>query len=536
MWSALALQACSTEAPADGSLTSGGTMMPPPTATSGQAAPAPNAAGSSGAAPGAAGVSGASRMSSSASGASALTAGTAAPSGGDVTTPMPDMDTDGIPDTMDNCPKKANADQADGDGDKIGDACDNCAKIKNENQLDTNGDGMGDACACATPPVTCTNGMAGPFPCSGVDLLGRVSLADLGGRSGNAIWAGVESAHNREIAVVGLDNGTAFVDVSSPSCPLVLGNLPSTTSRSVSRDVKVLGDYALVVAEIQNHGMQVFDMRTLGTTAGKAMLTPLVTYKGTSEAPISNAHNIVVHEATKMIYLVGSRSCKGGLHQVDFSDPKNPKFVSCGTNDVYVHDAMCVMYNGPDKTYAEKELCITFNGEDGISIVDMTNRMAPKKISTFTYTGASYTHQGWFTQDQRYLVVDDELDESRAGNATRTYLFDLNDLDKPVPMESYTAKTKATDHNLYILGHYAYQANYTAGLRILDLHAVASAKMTEVAFFDTLPSSDASDMRGAWTAYPYLKSGIVVMHTTESGMFIMQPQAGVLMNDKPTVP
>lgn len=447
------------------------------------------------------------------------------------------MDTDGVPDTTDNCPKKANADQADGDGDKVGDACDNCAKIKNETQADANGDGMGDACgSCANPPVTCANGMSGPYPCKGVDMLARVSNTDLGGRSGNAIWAGVESEKKREIVVAGLDNGTAFVDVTNPGCPLVLGHLPSTSGRSVSRDVKVLGDYALVVAEIQNHGMQVFDMRTLGTAASKAVLMPGTTYTGTSSAPISNAHNIVVHEATKMIYLVGSRSCRGGLHMVDFANPMQPKFVGCGTNDVYIHDAMCVIYKGPDKTYDGKELCINFNGQDGITIMDMTDRMAPKKISNFTYTGASYTHQGWFTADQRYLLVDDELDESRAGNATRTYLFDLNDLDKPVAMPPYTASTKSTDHNLYILGQYAYLANYTAGLRILDLREVAGAKLSEVAFFDSLPASDAADMRGAWTAYPYLPSGVVVMQTTESGLFILKAQAGVLVGDKPTTP
>jgi choice-of-anchor B domain-containing protein len=191
-----------------------------------------------------------------------------------------------------------------------------------------------------------------------------------------------------------------------------------------------------------------------------------------------------------------------------------------------------LIYKGPDKTYEGKELCINFNGQDGIAVVDVTDRAAPKKISGFTYTGASYTHQGWFTADQRYLVVDDELDEQRGGMGTRTYLFDLNDLDKPVPMETYTAQTKSTDHNLYIRGQYAFQANYTAGLRILDLRMVATGKMSEVAFFDTIPSSDAADMRGAWTAYPYLPSSVVVMQTTESGLFILLPQSGVLAGDK----
>jgi hypothetical protein len=171
---------------------------------------------------------------------------------GDVPVSPGDQDADGVADARDNCKAKPNREQADQDGDKIGDACDNCASLANADQLDANGDGIGDACACDTPIVKCEDGMAGPYLCSGVDMLSRVSLADMGGRSGNAVWGGVDSVSKREIGVVGLDNGTAFVDVSVPNCPVVLGFLPSTTSRNATRDVKVYGDYALVVAEIQN--------------------------------------------------------------------------------------------------------------------------------------------------------------------------------------------------------------------------------------------------------------------------------------------
>ena len=58
----------------------------------------------------------------------------------------PDTDKDGIPDSKDNCPKVANADQKDSDGDGIGDACDNCPRTYNPDQKDSDGDGVGDAC------------------------------------------------------------------------------------------------------------------------------------------------------------------------------------------------------------------------------------------------------------------------------------------------------------------------------------------------------------------------------------------------------
>ncbi len=64
-----------------------------------------------------------------------------------------DSDGDGVPDSTDNCPFVANADQADGDGDGVGDVCDNCPATSNPDQTDTDLDGVGDACDnCPTVP------------------------------------------------------------------------------------------------------------------------------------------------------------------------------------------------------------------------------------------------------------------------------------------------------------------------------------------------------------------------------------------------
>jgi len=57
-----------------------------------------------------------------------------------------DRDEDSVLDGDDNCPARANADQADGDGDARGNVCDNCTLAANTDQRDTNGDGYGNRC------------------------------------------------------------------------------------------------------------------------------------------------------------------------------------------------------------------------------------------------------------------------------------------------------------------------------------------------------------------------------------------------------
>ena len=64
----------------------------------------------------------------------------------DIVVGLRDTDSDDVPDSIDNCPTVANANQANADGDSIGDVCDNCPNVDNPGQEDTDGDGEGDAC------------------------------------------------------------------------------------------------------------------------------------------------------------------------------------------------------------------------------------------------------------------------------------------------------------------------------------------------------------------------------------------------------
>jgi choice-of-anchor B domain-containing protein len=449
-----------------------------------------------------------------------------------------DADGDGLGDACDICPSEPDADQADGDGDGAGDACDNCPDLSNPGQADRDADGVGDACACGNPVIACVGGRAGPYECQNTDLLSSFTPADLGSRSGNDVWGYVDEATGREIAVVGLDDGVAFIDVTHPVCPEVLGKLSSGVRSTSTHDVKVLGHYALAVAEASSHGMQVFDLRRLLDGSAPSTLTPDAIYRGTSSSPVGNAHNIAVIEGGQYAYIVAASSCGRGLHIVDMGDPTSPAFAGCFREQTGLHDAQCVRYAGPDDDHRGKDLCLTLNGSSSFSIVDVTRKSQPSRISITTYDGARYSHQGWLTEDHRYFLVGDELDEQAFGHPTRTYIFDVSDLDAPRYLGFHEAQSSATDHNLYTHDDAVFQANYTSGLRILDSADIGDGRLNEIGYFDTLPRSDSTAFDGAWSVYPYLPSGTLLVNGS-AGLFILRfedPRATEAPRDVAAVP
>ena len=365
----------------------------------------------------------------------------------------------------------------------------------------------------------------GTYSCENVSLLAHLPLEILGGRLGNDVWGWTDSVTGREYALMGLDNGVAFVDVSDPASPSYLGNLPTHTTATIWRDFKVYGDYLFVVSEADKHGMQVFDLahlRDIAPTQGPVRFEADAHY-----GRVGQSHNIAVDKETATAFIVGSYGpdgCAGGLHLVDISSPLRPVFAGCFADDGYTHDTQCIVYDGPDTDYTGREICFASN-EDTVTIVDVTDRDSTVMLSQAIYPNPVYTHQGWLTEDRRFFVANDELDEMRYGHTARTLIFDVSDLDTPEFLDAYLSDLPATDHNLYIVGDLIYQANNSTGLRILDATTIADGELAEVAHFDTFPDKDAIGSGGAWSTYPFFASGTVLISDSQYGLFVVRPES-----------
>jgi choice-of-anchor B domain-containing protein len=229
-------------------------------------------------------------------------------------------------------------------------------------------------------------------------------------------------------------------------------------------------------------------------------------------------------------------------------DPSKPFSPGCAPQDGYVHDAQCIVYRGPDKKYNGRDICYGYN-EDTLTIYDVTNKNGPNAstiISRTPYKGASYTHQGWVLDPkwQTHLLLDDELDEGEIdANRTApdspakdgfpvTYIFDITSLEKPVNTGFYKSTTRSVDHNQFVHNGLAFQSNYQAGLRVLDVSSIPSepsgSGVTEIAYFDVYPPDDALPGGGealwdfgTWSHYSF-PSGWIVVNTIDRGAFVVK--------------
>ncbi len=378
--------------------------------------------------------------------------------------------------------------------------------------------------------VKCENGKANIYECQNANLLSFLPWDAIGGKQTidygselairiNGMWGWTDPNTKREFAIVGRVDGTALVEVTDPVNPKYLGDLPlhEGAQPSIWREMKVYKNYAFIVSDAAGpHGIQIFDLTQLLSVKD----APVVFKETVHYDRLGSIHNIVIDTTTGFAYSTsGGEDCGNRMQIIDINNPLKPTFAGCSVAESS-HDAQCLVYHGPTKAYDGHQLCLNSAGSQ-LEIVDVTDKKNPAIISTATYPSTGYVHQGWFTDDHRYFFMNDEGDEGD-GRKTRTIVFDLQDLKDPVVAKEYFGPTEAIDHNLYTRGQYVYEANYKAGLRVLDASTPADPK--EVAYFDTTPNAENNAAYGgAWNNYPYYKDGVVGISSISEGLFLVRP-------------
>jgi len=401
--------------------------------------------------------------------------------------------------------------------------------------------------AGAAVPANCVQGQAGQFPCRNIDLRAQIALNQFSTRPTSAanVWGFVNLNDNREYAVVGLNNGTAVVDVTDAANPREVGTIPGNVS--AWREVKIYQEFhaptnrfrafAYVTTEAPGSGVQVIALGAL-----PASISLAATILDTSDqhtdyvSNIDYATNMALPGAQAYLWVAGSNLASGAWRVYSLANAAQPQLIRvapAGTQ--YVHDATSLYVTDARTTQCDQghnpcEIYVDFN-ENTVDLWDVTEKANPVRLSSTAYSDSTYTHSGWPSADQRHIFVHDELEEIRLGRFTQIYMMSLNDLRNPFIVANYQGPDTTTDHNGYTTGNLLYVSHYRRGLVVFD--TTIPQQLREVAHFDTFlaPVANSAGTDGAWGVYPFFPSGTVVVSDISNGLFVLRDlSAGFAQN------
>ncbi len=359
------------------------------------------------------------------------------------------------------------------------------------------------------------DGVAGTFDSSNIQLKSWLPLNTLnaGSANANSCWGHIYP-NGHEYAIIGLNTGTAFVNITNPAAASLTAFMVGPTS--LWRDVRTHGNFCYAASE-GGSGIQVFDISRLDSHA-------LVTLSSTILAPTTTTaatHTLAIDNASGYLYRAGGGS--SGLRMYNLNNtPGTPEYVGQWSN-IYIHECQVITYT--TGVYAGRQIAFCCGGANGgyantgLYIVDVTNKAIPIQMGFAAYPGGRYCHQGWLDAEGKYFYINDELDEGDTVTVTTTIVIDVQNLAAPVHVNSFDNGNPAIGHNLFVKGNLLYEANYRSGFRVFDL-AVDRLDPPEIAYFDTYPGSDSANFNGLWNIWPFFPSGTVIGSDIERGLFV----------------
>lgn len=388
------------------------------------------------------------------------------------------------------------------------------------------------------PAAACVNGKAGIFSCKNIDLVSHLALGDFSSKPGAAsdIWGHVDLNTGTEYAIIGLYNGTAVVSLADPSAPKEIGTIPGSSTSW--RDIKVLQYYDTALsrwkayAYISSEGADNLQIVDLSQLPGSIRLV-------SADTAVTSAHNVYISHVDyttntaldglePALHIVGQKAVGGSFTTYGLTAPEKLAAYFPNSQAVrsdYTHDAASmVVRDARANQSCQNSRCtvlMDFN-EQSVRLWDISQLNSAKALSDITYQNASYVHSGWWSEDQRFVFVHDELDERNAGLNTTVRVLNVDDLRNPVLAQVWSGPTAAIDHNGYTRGNRYYIANYQRGTTILDI--TDPTNPVEAGFFDSFPSSDSAAFNGVWGTYPYLPSGLIISADINSGLYVLRDQ------------
>ena len=231
----------------------------------------------------------------------------------------------------------------------------------------------------------------------------------------------------REIAVMGLQNAAAIIDVTDPYNPYEIDRISG--GNSIWRDLKYWDRHVYIGTEADD-GIKIVSVDNLDNPQLVNTITD-----------VDNSHNIHI-DADGYLYIVGADGHDIWIY--DLTVPDNP--VLTGTWDLQNGQTSTSGYCHDIEVYNDKIYCASIY-VGYFYIIDVSDKSNPYTLVSYNTGGGEIsTHDCAVTFDEQYLITGDE---SVAGHIKVWDISNYNNIN--LVAEYYTPEWEThSAHNLYI--------------------------------------------------------------------------------------
>lgn len=347
-------------------------------------------------------------------------------------------------------------------------------------------------------------------PCSAVNWYATGSNTKY-----SSVIGWVDPQDNREYAILGGTDGYYFIDVTTPTAPVLRDFESGVNTNCLWREMKTYGNYCYMVSDDNTpNGLIIADLSYLPDSIH-------VVHKGNSI--LNRSHTIFVDGNKLYCGYINTSSGQHSMAVMDLSNPVAPTVLRYLDQDYPAYSAVHDMWVQDDTVFAS---C----GNDGLHIFKFNSNNTFTEIASYTgYVQAGYNHSSYRTADRKTLVFCDEVPTN-----TVIKVLDVSDLSNLTLLDTIKSHQGATPHNPYIIGNeICMVAYYQDGLYIFNISNPSNVYVS--GYFDThyqnghnngFPSSPTPYM-GAWAADCYLPSGNVLVSDMQNGLFVLDATAAI---------
>jgi len=321
----------------------------------------------------------------------------------------------------------------------------------------------------------------------------------------SALW-GYRAPNNREYAIIGCRDGTAFYDITDTANIHEVDFITGSTNNW--REMKTWSHYAYVVSELTGSGLLIVDLQYLPDSVH---VVGTFLYTGYN-------HTHSIQQDGPYLYINGGNvstglSDPGGVTVIDLTNPEVP--VKRGSwGNYYVHD--CRVRN--DTMYA----CNIYDPPGTISVINLANKDNLQTITSWVNNPNPFPHNCALMPGRTYILT---TDETSAPNG-KLKVWNISNLSNVTLTATWmpTGITTSIVHNVEIYGNYALVAHYAAGVRLVNITNPTSP--TEVAYYDTYPTNNSSNYNGCWGVY-MLPSGKIIASDRQTGLWVLRSSVAI---------